>query len=145
MNEANCMREELRTLVEQWIGLWCVPVDWDLFDRLHDDAFEDGTSAGRPVDKAGFASGLRELVSAFPDLQTVVDDVVIDVDRSRAAVRWTATGTNRRRFLGVGPTNRVTTITGIEVIEIRDGRIVTRWGEWDITAHVRQDGEASDG
>jgi len=139
------MREELEAIARTWISPWCVPVDCDLFDVLHADAFCDGSSAGRSIDKQGFADGLAVLVSAFPDLQTVTNDVLIDVDRSRVAVRWTATGTNRAKYVGVGPTNRVTTFTGIEIVEIRDGRIVKRWGEWDATEHVEEGCDASDG
>jgi steroid delta-isomerase-like uncharacterized protein len=128
-------RCELERVARAWIGLWCVPVDWALFDRLHDDAFVDASSAGRPTDKAGFAQGLAEFVRAFPDLQTSVEDVVVDVEGSSVGVRWAARGTNRERFLGIGPTHRVTSITGIEIIEVRGGRIVRRWGEWDITGH----------
>jgi steroid delta-isomerase-like uncharacterized protein len=128
-------REGLEEVARQWISLWCVPVDWGLFDRLHDDAFVDASPAGRPADKAGLARGLAELVRAFPDLQTWVEDLVVDVRRSMVAVRWAARGTNRERFLGIGPTERETPITGIEIVEIRDGRIVRRWGQWDISGH----------
>mgnify|MGYP000577910624 FL=1 len=30
----------------------------------------------------------------------------------------------------------LTPITGIEIIEIQDGQIIRRWGEWDISAHI---------
>lgn len=128
-------RTDLEQITRQWIQLWCAPVDWSLFDRLHAPDFEDCASAGRPSDKAGFASGLRAMTTAFPDLRTAVDDLVVDEARATVAVRWSARGTNRSRYLGIGPTQRETTITGIEIIEIRGGRIVRRWGEWDITAH----------
>ncbi len=137
-------RTELEAIARQWIGLWCVPVDWDLFDRLHGDNFEDGSPAGRPATKAGFAEGLADLARAFPDLETTVDDLVIDEAAARVAARWTARGTNRARFLGVGPTGRLTTFRGIEIIEIRDGRVTRRWGEWDISSHADAHGEASD-
>jgi steroid delta-isomerase-like uncharacterized protein len=128
-------REELEAVARRWISLWCVPVDWALFDRLHAPDFEDLSSAGRDPTREGFAWGLAALVEAFPDLKTAVEQLVVDVERSRVAVRWSATGTNRASYLGVGPTGRVTPITGIEIIEVKDGRIVRRWGEWDITAH----------
>ena len=108
-------REELENTTRQWIALWCTPVDWAFFDRLHADTFEDCSSAGRPTDKAGFARGLAEFTSAFPDLQTRVEDLVVDETRSRVAVRWSAQGTNQAAYLGVGPTGRLTTITGIEI------------------------------
>lgn len=61
---------------------------------------------------------------------------MVDEPAQRVAVRWSATGTNRSRYLDVGPTHAATRITGIEIVEVRGGRIVRRWGEWDITAHL---------
>jgi steroid delta-isomerase-like uncharacterized protein len=128
-------RAELESIAEQWISLWCVPVDWALFDRLHASDFEDCSPAGRPTTREAFAAALAELVRAFPDLQTKVEDMVVDEAKGRVAVRWSSLGTNRAVFMGAGPTGRQIPITGIEIIEIRSGRIVRRWGEWDISAH----------
>ena len=128
-------RHDLEAVARDWIALWCVPVDWRRFDNLHASFFEDCSSAGRPGTKDGFAEGLAALSRAFPDLKTTVTDIVIDELTSKVAVRWRAEGTNRARYLDVGPTNRPTVITGIEIIEIQSGQIVRRWGEWDITAH----------
>lgn len=126
----------MAAIAEKWISLWNVPVDWSLFASLHADDFEDASPAGRPNTREGFAQGLRELIRAFPDLRTIVEDLVVDTERHRIAVRWSAVGTNRTRYLGVGPTNKPTHITGIEIIEVQGGRIVRRWGEWDISHHM---------
>lgn len=128
-------RSELERIAHQWVSLWCVPVDWQLFDSLHAEQFEDCSSAGRPTSKQGFAKGLAEFVGAFPDLQTKVENLVVDEVNSHVAIRWSANGTNRTPFLGVGPTNQSTHITGIEIIEVRANKIVRRWGEWDISEH----------
>jgi steroid delta-isomerase-like uncharacterized protein len=127
---------ELTEIATRWISLWTVPVDWALFDRLHAEAFVDEASGGRPSTRAGFAAGIAALVRAFPDLTTRVEDLVIDVAAGKVAVRWRAEGTNRERYLGTGPTHQHTVITGIEIIEIVDHRIVRRWGEWDVSAHL---------
>jgi steroid delta-isomerase-like uncharacterized protein len=128
-------RAELEAIAREWISLWCAPVDWAVFDRLHAEDFEDCGAAGRDTTKQAFAGGLAGLMRAFPDLQTKVDDLVIDEATGRVAVRWSSVGTNREPFLGIGPTGKKTPIAGIEIIEVRDGRIVRRWGEWDISAH----------
>jgi predicted ester cyclase len=104
-------RAELESIATQWISLWCVPVDWKLFDRLHADAFEDCSAAGRAPTKQGFSDGLRELVRAFPDLQTRAEQLVVDTENSRVAVRWSAHGTNKESVLGIGPAQRLTRIT----------------------------------
>lgn len=129
-------REWLEQIARQWVSLWQAPVDWPLFDRLHADPFEDCSAAGRGSTKQAFGGGIEALIRAFPDLQTIVDDVVVDESAGRVAVRWTAIGTNRGTYLGVGPTHCQTTITGIEIIEIVRGQVVRRWGEWDISSHL---------
>ena len=128
-------RVELEELTRRWISLWCAPVDWALFDQLHADDFEDMSPAGREPSRQAFAESLRQLIEVFPDLTTRVEDMVVDEAAQRVAVRWSAVGTNNLAFLGIGPTHRETPITGIEIIEITNGRITKRWGEWDISAH----------
>jgi steroid delta-isomerase-like uncharacterized protein len=128
-------RAELFAIATQWVSLWTGPVDWALFDRLHADSFEDRSSADRPSTKEGFAGGLEEFVRAFPDVKTKIEDLVAEESTSKVAIRWSARGTNRTHYLGIGPTHRLTTITGIEIIEVRAGQIVRRWGEWDISDH----------
>jgi predicted ester cyclase len=111
-------------------------VDWGLFDRLHAADFEDCSAVDRATDRRAFAAALADLVRAFPDLRTEIDDLVVDETTGKVAVRWSGTGTNRAAFMGRGPTGMATPMTGIEIIEIEAGAIARRWGEWDISAHA---------
>jgi len=128
-------RMELEEVTRQWISLWCAPTDWTLFDKLHAENFEDCSPAGRSADKRAYAAALDELIAAFPDLQTRVEDLVVDEYRQQVAVRWSAKGTNRLKYLTIGPTNRLTHMQGIEIIELQTGLLTRRWGEWDISDH----------
>lgn len=134
-NAVPASREQLAAIATRWVSLWTAPVDWALFDALHDDDFEDCASAGRDATKAAYAEGVREFIAAFPDARTQVDDLVVDVERQQVAVRWSTMGTNRLPYLGTGPTHRETRIRGIEIVQIARGRIRRRWGEWDIGDH----------
>ena len=129
-------RSELESVARRWISLWSAPVDWELFGQLHAEDFIDGSSAGRETTREAFATALAAFVRAFPDVETRVEDLIVDESANRVAVRWSAVGTNREAYLGTGPTKRRTTITGIEIIGIRNGRISRRWGEWDISEHT---------
>jgi len=126
-------RDALSRISREWVSLWCPSPRRSRFDALHADEFADHSSAGRAPTKEAFWHGLMDLVTAFPDLDSRVDDLVIDESTCRVAVRWSARGTNRARYLGKGPTHQVVHITGIEIIEIHGGRITDRWGEWDIS------------
>jgi len=54
------------------------------------------------------------------------------------AVRWTAVGTHRAAYLGAAPTGGRITFKGIEIIRVRGGLIIERWGEWDGLALLEQ-------
>jgi SnoaL-like polyketide cyclase len=101
-------------------------IGWVGFDRNIPEAKKPGSREG----------GVR--VGPMParvDHQTRAEDLVVGEAAGRVAVRWSSRGTNRDVFLGLGPTGRMTPYTGIEMIEVREGQIVRRRGEWDITAH----------
>ncbi|OXM65889.1 ester cyclase [Amycolatopsis vastitatis] len=78
--------------------------------------------------------GVRQFVArwrtAFPDVNVSVDLLV--VDRGRAVVRWTSRGTHRGGLLGIPPSGRYLTLSGITVLAVRAGAIVESWQQWDI-------------
>jgi steroid delta-isomerase-like uncharacterized protein len=130
-------RRRLHELAERWIRLW-EPGNLDAFDELHATDFIDRSSAGRDPTREGFRQGILELLESFPDLQIKVEDVVIDEHPQRLAIRWSASGTHRGRYLGADPTGRRIAFQGIEIVQVRDGRVVERWGEWDGLDLIRQ-------
>ena len=101
------------------------------FERLHAPNFRDFSPGGPNSQRDGFKQGLVAWYLAFPDLDVRVDDLVVDCERSKVAIRWSAVGTHRASYLGAAPTGRVIRFRGIEVITVADAALVERWGEWD--------------
>lgn len=124
-------RAALAELAARWLSLWSSSGSLEDFDALHDPAFVDHAAGDRGTDRAAFKAGIVSLLAAFPDLETRLDDVVIDEAGSRLAVRWSAVGTFSRGYLGCEPTGRRIAFRGIELVVVRDGRVTERWGEWD--------------
>ncbi len=121
----------LREIASAWIEEGWRRGDTAVVDRLHAADFVDHDPGGRHPDNAGFKQGIVRLFAAFPDLSAQVRDLIVDVEANTVAVRWDATGTHRGPYLGAAPTDRMVRFKGIEIIRIRDGLIVERWGEWD--------------
>ncbi len=130
-------RRRLQDLAERWVRLW-EPGNLGSFDDLHAVDFVDRSSAGRDPTREGFRRAILELLASFPDLQITAQDLVIDEKLQRIAIRWSASGTHSGRYLGAEPTGRRITLQGIEIIRVRDGRVVERWGEWDGLDLIRQ-------
>ena len=76
-----------------------------------------------------FVAILQERHEAFPDLVTKIDDVI--VDRDRVAYRWSSVGHHGGIYLGVPPTGRLVTASGITISRMRDGKIAEDWASWN--------------
>jgi len=122
----------MQSIAHLWIKRVWQERDIEALDDLHSPAFIDRSPSGRGSDLSSYREGLIELFSAFPDFYTTCEDTVEDVERSRIAIRWTATGTHRGAFLGVEATGKTVQFRGIEILRV-DGehKIIERWGEWD--------------
>ena len=78
--------------------------------------------------------------TAFPDLQLTVEDMVAVGDK--VVTRWTARSTHKGDFMGIAPTNKQTTVTGISIDRIAGGKIEETWEAWDRMALMQQLGVA---
>ena len=73
---------------------------------------------------------------AFPDVAVEIDEMVAEGDR--VAVATTFTGTHEGELMGVAPTGRRVSVTGIGIVRVADGKIVEHRGLTDILGLMRQ-------
>ena len=97
----------------------------------HDPALPEPVRGPQGVKEA--AGGYR---AGFPDLTLRVETQVAEGDW--VCTRWTAVGTNSGEFWGMAPTGKQTTVTGITIDRIADGRIVESWTNWDSLGLMQQ-------
>jgi len=75
---------------------------------------------------------------AFPDLKRPVEDLVAEGDK--VVARWSSTGTHQGDFMGVPPTGKRITTSGITVFRLESGKIVEEWSESDMLGMLQQVG-----
>jgi steroid delta-isomerase-like uncharacterized protein len=85
---------------------------------------------------ADFVALFNRLHGAFPDIKITVDDVIGADDK--VVVRWSAAMTHTGDHLGIPATNRQVRITGITIAQIKDGKIIRGWDNWDQLALMQQ-------
>ena len=88
-----------------------------------------------------FETFQRAFLNAFPDLKVTVDDVIAEADK--VALRWRVTGTLQGEGLGIQPTGRSMTITGMSIVRIRNNQIVEGWNNFDMLGMHQQLGTLS--
>ncbi|TAH40971.1 MAG: hypothetical protein EYC69_09665 [Bacteroidetes bacterium] len=88
--------------------------------------------------------GLKELIRvnhiAFPDLKIKVYNISGEGDFIYAHFNWAATNTGPIR--SAEPTMRSVNIDGVDIIKVKDGKIVEHWGYWDALKFLNQMGQA---
>ena len=93
-----------------------------------------------PVNPLPGLEGVRQVVimyrSAFPDLHITVEDWVAEGDK--VVTRFRAQGTHRGALMGIPPTGKQVTVTGIDVLEFKNGKIAEHWGNRDDLGMLQQ-------
>ena len=84
----------------------------------------------------GVKAVMTSLRRAFSDFRLDIEDIAVDGDLAWA--RNVATGTNDGSFMGHPPTGKPMRIDVIDVVRVRDGRIVEHWGVPDRLGVLRQ-------
>ena len=113
---------------QAWVAAWDRG-DVDALDGLLSPDYRRVGSTGSSQDLAEFKASIVATRSAFPDLLTVVDDIVIEGDR--AAVRWHSTGSHEHSFLGVPATKREVAVSGATFARFDGDTIAEEIVTWD--------------
>lgn len=98
-----------------------------------------GHDPSLPEDARG-PEGVKELIAgyraAFPDIRVTVEDQIAEGDM--VVTRWAATGTHQGELMGMPPTGKQGTVTGMTIDRIADGKIVESWDNWDTLGLMQQ-------
>ena len=115
--------------------------DAGLVDRYIDPGFVDHQPwPGHTPDVAGFRAGLAEFHQAFPDLRVQVDRLVEEGDM--VAGLFTLSGTHLGSFMGAPGSGKTFEVSALDLVRMREGRMVEHWGFLDTEAMTRQLGLA---
>jgi len=121
------MIEDNKALIRRWLDEILTQEDLRKIEELfapnyvlHDSNF---------IQKVHGHEGIAQYVATFraasPDLCFAVKDQI--AERDMVVTRWTARGTHREEFLGVSPTGRQMTMSGIEFDRVIDGKVDEAW------------------
>ena len=84
---------------------------------------------GIPPDREGFKQLIAMYRAAFPDLHLDIEDQIAEGDM--VVTRFTLHGTHQGELMGIPPTNKPITVTGIGINRIVEGRSREIWINFD--------------
>jgi len=106
--------------------------------HAEDGVVESPLAGGIVTGRAAIEKTYQAFFTAFPDLQTETDDLLIDGDH--AAWFFTHLGTERGEFMGLPPTGKAFRARVVFLSELRDGVIVRERRIYDFTGVLVQIG-----
>ncbi len=84
----------------------------------------------------GVKRTILRLQSAFPHFSVTIDDMLADKDK--VAIRWTIRGTHQGTLMGIAPTGKSITFSGVNIYRLAGGKIVEESGMVDIAGLLHQ-------
>ena len=101
------------------------------------DYVNHGSIPGQPVqDREGMKRVERATREALPDIRYEITHLVAQGDW--VAHHWTAEATHTGPFMGVPPTGRRFSATGMVFTRLRDGKIAEQWRIVDVFGMLQQ-------
>jgi predicted ester cyclase len=91
---------------------------------------------GVAPDRDGYKRYVSDMLGPFAAMSCVAEDIVAEGDR--VVVRWRWSGTHVGEYMGIAPTGKQVTLTGIHILRIAGGKIVEEWGESDNLGFMEQ-------
>jgi steroid delta-isomerase-like uncharacterized protein len=131
--------EENVALLRRWFKeVWKEGKNRTIYELMDENCIavgqdQPGVELHGPREFEEFANRLR---GAFPDQAIEVEDAFGTGDK--VVLRWSGVMTHTGDQLGIPPTNKKVKVTGITIAEIKNGKIIRGWDNWDQLALMQQ-------
>jgi steroid delta-isomerase-like uncharacterized protein len=129
--------EENKAVVRRFIEEVQNQKNMDVFDELNAEDFVNlSAPPGVPSDKEGGKIFLGSFLNAFPDCHVTIDDMIAEGDR--VATKKTFTGTHTGDLGDIAATGNRVTVQYVDIMRVRNGRIVQHWLSMDQLSLLQQ-------
>jgi steroid delta-isomerase-like uncharacterized protein len=132
---------DYKALAQRWFTEVMNEGKEEVIDELCAENFVDHDPLpGTGADRAGLHDFVKQVRSAFPDLETTVDDTILEGDR--IAVRSTFRGTHEGDFMGISATGKKVEVSNYDFVRFENDQAAEHWGTIDSAALMEQIGAA---
>jgi predicted ester cyclase len=128
--------EENKALVRRFFEEMWVKGNLSAADELLATNFVFHPPPGVAPDLEGYKQWVSMTCAGLADRQSTVEDQTAEGDK--VVTRWTYRGTHKGELMGIAPTGKQVTVTGISIDRIVGGKIVEEWNEIDNLGMMQQ-------
>jgi steroid delta-isomerase-like uncharacterized protein len=85
---------------------------------------------------AEFKNLMGEIMTAFPDFQMKIEDMIAEGDK--ISMRLTCRCTHKGTFMNIAPSGKQATFVAVLITQIVNGKEVQSWDVWDTASFLQQ-------
>jgi steroid delta-isomerase-like uncharacterized protein len=135
---------DYKQLAQRWFAEVMDQGNEDVIDEIVSSDFVDHDPLpGTGPDREGLHDFVKQVRSAFPDIETTVEDTLVEGDR--LAVRSTFRGTHQGDFMGMPASGKTVEVSTYDFVRFENDQAVEHWGTIDAAALMEQVGAAPAG
>ena len=120
-------KELVRQTIKEWNGVkGDVAKMRSLYDKYYAPDFIYHDVSGGDMNREEAIQNNFTGLSAFPDVNYSIDDILTEGDKT--VIRVTMQATHKGTFMGIPATGKQIVVKGVEIDKIVGGKIVEAWG-----------------
>lgn len=130
---------DYKALAQRWFTEVMNEGKLEVIDEICSQDFVDHDPLpGTSPDFAGLKDFVTQVRSAFPDLETTAEDILVEGDR--LAVRSTIRGTHKGDFMGIPASGKKVEVSNYDFVRFENDQAAEHWGTIDSAALMEQIG-----
>jgi steroid delta-isomerase-like uncharacterized protein len=128
--------QQQKMMIQRW-----VEVAWNNGDlAIADEVYSPDYLLHDPARPIHGTEALKQFVATFltgfPDIHVTIEDMIAEGDK--VVWRYTVRGTHKGEFMGIAPTGKSITLTGILISRFADDKVVEDWNNYDALGMLQQ-------
>jgi steroid delta-isomerase-like uncharacterized protein len=121
-----------KALIRKWIDAWVVN-DLDVLDEIFAQDYRVNETR---IGVEGVKQAVQFLHSVFSDISAELHEMIAEADK--VVIRWTIRGRHTGNFMGVLPTDKELELTGINIYQIVDHKIIANREQTNISEVIQK-------
>jgi steroid delta-isomerase-like uncharacterized protein len=130
-------KELIRQVIKEWNAInGDIASMRSLYDKYYAPGFIYHDASGGDMNREQTIQDMVTYLSAFPDVNYSIDDILADGDKT--VIRCTVQATHKGTFMGIPATGKHIVVKAIEIDKIVGRKIVEAWGFSDSQGMMTQ-------
>ncbi len=131
------MSEENKAILRRFVEEIINQKKLEVFDELvAPNVVAHHVPPGVPPDHQGWKSMVSMVLTAFPDMQATIEEMVAEGDK--VAIRANLQGTHKGELMGIPATGKRVTFVATMIDRLSGGQVVEHWEEIDMLGLMQQ-------